>query len=70
MITGLIYLVVYIIVVGLILWLLRYVVNTIPMDEPFRRIANIIIVVVGALIVILLLLNFVGILDGGTLRLR
>jgi Glycosyl hydrolases family 25 len=47
-------LVVYLIVVGIIIWLLHYLVNAIPLDEPFRRVANIVIVVIGVLIVILL----------------
>jgi len=37
--------------------LLHYLVNTIPLDEPFRRVANVVIVVIGVLIVILLSLE-------------
>ena len=69
MIQSLIYLVIYLIVVGVILWLLRYLVSVIPMDEPFRRVANIAIIVIGVLIIILLLLSFTGLIDGG-MRLR
>jgi hypothetical protein len=70
MVSALIYLVVYIIVIALILWLLNYLVDAIPIQEPFRRVAKIAILVVGVLIVILLLLNFVGAIDGGMPRLR
>jgi len=70
MISGLIALVVYIIVIALVLWLLNYLVDTIPIQEPFRRVAKIAILVVGVLIVILLLLSFVGVIDGGIPRLR
>jgi len=70
MITGLVTLVIYIIVVGIILWLLRYLVNTLPMDAQFQQVANVIILVVGVLILILLLLNFVGLVDGGLPKLR
>ena len=70
MITGLVYLIIYIIVVGLVLWLLSYLVDNIPLQEPFRRVAKIAILVIGVLIVILLLLNFIGVLDGGPPRLR
>jgi hypothetical protein len=70
MISGLIALVVYIIVIALVLWLLNYLVDTIPIQEPFRRVAKIAILVVGVLIVILLLLSFVGVVDGGIPRLR
>ncbi|TYL87421.1 hypothetical protein [Bradyrhizobium cytisi] len=69
MIAGLIYLVVCIIVVGLILWLLSYLVDVVPLQEPFRRVAKVAILVIGVLIIILLLLNFVGVLDGGPPRL-
>jgi hypothetical protein len=37
MITSLIYLVVYIIVVGLILWLLNYLIDAVPLQPPFNR---------------------------------
>jgi len=70
MISGLIALVVYIIVIALVLWLLNYLVDAIPIQEPFRRVAKIAILVVGVLIVILLLLSFVGVVDGGMPRLR
>ena len=70
MIAGLVYLVIYIIVVGIVLWLLRYLIGVIPMDEPFRRVANIAILVIGVLIVILLLLSFIGVVDGGLPRIR
>ena len=69
MIASLIYLVIYLFVVGVIIWLLHYLVNAIPLEEPFRRVANIVIIVIGVLIVILLLLNFVGAIDGGMPRL-
>lgn len=69
MIASLIYLVIYLIVIGLVLWLLTYLVDAIPLQEPFRRVARIAILVVGVLIVILLLLNFVGVLELGSPRL-
>jgi uncharacterized membrane-anchored protein len=70
MVSGLISLVIYIIVVGIILWLLRYLVGALPMDEQFRTVANMVILVVGVLILILLLLNFAGLINGGLPRLR
>jgi len=69
MITSLIMLIVYIIVVGLVFWLLNYLVDNVPMDEPFRRIAKIALMVVGVLILILILLQFAGVIDGGLPRL-
>jgi hypothetical protein len=70
MISSLIYLVVYIIVVGVVLWLLSYLIDNVPLQDPFRRVAKIALTVVGVLIIILLLLNFIGVLDGGAPRLR
>ena len=60
MVSTLIQLVIYIVVVGVIFWLLRYLIANVPMDEPFRRIANIALTVIGVLIVVLILLNFLG----------
>lgn len=60
-------LVVYILVLGLVLWLLQYLINYLPMPEPFRRIANIVLVVIGVVLLIGLLLSLVG--EGGPIRL-
>jgi heme/copper-type cytochrome/quinol oxidase subunit 2 len=71
MITSLILLVVYIVVLALIVFLLNYLVDNVPMQEPYKRVAKIAILVVGVLILILLLLNFIGVLDSaGPPRLR
>lgn len=68
MISALIYLVIYIIVIGLVLWLLNYLIDAVPLQDPFRRVAKVALIVVGVLIVIVLLLNFVGILEPGGMR--
>ena len=60
MIGSLIVLVVYILVLGLVLWLLQYVINALPMFEPFRAIANVILVVIGVIALIFILLSIVG----------
>jgi|SoiMethySBSTD1v2_1073268.scaffolds.fasta_scaffold146600_5 hypothetical protein len=60
MIGSLIVLVVYILILGLVLWLLHYVVNAMPMFEPFRQVANIIITVIGVIALIFILLSIVG----------
>jgi len=65
-----VYLVISVIVLALILWLLNYLVDNVPMQEPFKRVCKIALMVIGVLIVILLLLNFIGVLDGGPPRLR
>lgn len=69
MITSLIMLVVYLIVIGIIVWLLIYLIDNVPLPEPFNRVARVVIMVVGVLIVILLLLQFVGAIDTGIPRL-
>jgi len=53
----------------LVIWLLTYLVDAIPLPEPFHRVAPIAILVIGVLIVILLLLQFVGAIDDGVPRL-
>jgi len=70
MIQSLIYLVIYLIVIGLVLWLLNYLIDNVPLQDPFRRVAKVALMVVGVLIVIVLLLQFAGILGDGVPRLR
>ena len=60
MIAALIHLVIYLIVIGVIIWLLLYLIDAIPLPQPFHRVARTLIIAVGVLIVILLLLQFVG----------
>jgi hypothetical protein len=49
----------------LILWLLTYLVDAIPVPAPFNRVAKIVITVIGVLILIVLLLNLVGLVEPG-----
>jgi hypothetical protein len=60
MIETLILLVVYIVILGLVMWLLIYVVDMLPLPAPFGQVAKVVIMVVGVLILILLLLQLVG----------
>lgn len=60
MIGALIHLVIYLIVIGIIVWLLLYLIDAIPLPEPFNRVARVCIIVLSVLIVILLLLQLVG----------
>jgi hypothetical protein len=62
MITALVYFVIYILVIGMIVWLLLYAVDAVGLPEPFHRVAKAVIIVVAIIIVILLLLQFV---EGG-----
>jgi hypothetical protein len=55
--------------VGVILALLIYIIDAVPIFQPFRKVARMIVIVVGVLILILVLLNFLGVVDGGMPRL-
>lgn len=69
MITALIYLLIYLLIIGAVLALALWIIKEIPLPDPFARIARAIVMVIACLIAILLLLNFVG-LEGGRPLLR
>ena len=70
MIVSLIYLLIYILIVGIVVWLALYVVQQIPLPPPFGQVARVVIMVIGCLVLILLLLNALGMVDGGRPLLR
>lgn len=51
---------VYLVVVGVIFWLLTWALGKMPIAEPFKTIINVIIVVVAVLICINVLLELTG----------
>ena len=59
MVEQLVYLIFYIIILGVIFWLLNYVVDMI-VPQPFHKVAKVLIVVVACLILILLLLQLIS----------
>lgn len=61
MIEGLVALVVYLCVLGLVIWLLLYIVSVLPLPPPFGQVARVVIIVVGCLILIVLLLSLIGV---------
>lgn len=63
MISALITLIIYLLVLGLLYWLVIYVVDTIPIPDPPARIIKIALMVLMVLVIIVLLLNMLG---GGT----
>lgn len=63
-IEALIQLVIVLVVLGVVAWLLMYLIDNVPMFEPFRQVARTIILVVCVLIAIVLLLQFAGIGKG------
>lgn len=61
MASGLIGLIILVIIVGIVLYLCKMLVDMIPMDESFKRIAWILMVLVAVLIVIQKALPLLGI---------
>jgi hypothetical protein len=60
MIPALINLIIYLLIIGILMALVYWLIDHIPIPEPINRIIKVAIVVVCALIVILLLLQLVG----------
>ena len=58
--TSLVYAILYLVVAGLIFWLLRYLIAQIPMEPPIKQIANVVLTVFIVLAAIGILLQFVG----------
>jgi hypothetical protein len=56
MISTLIYLLIVFLVIGIVWWLIDYI----PVPEPLNRLAKIVVVVIGALIIIAVLLDLAG----------
>jgi hypothetical protein len=61
MIGALITLIIYLLVLGILIWLVYYVVDAIPLPDPLNRIVKIAVTVIAALVVIVLLLNLAGV---------
>lgn len=57
---GLVSVMIYLLVAGLVFWLLNYLVDNIPLAEPFHKIAKIVLMVLAVLVVIGILLSLVG----------
>lgn len=53
--------VIYLIVGGLIFWLLNWLIDTVSIPEPFHKVAKVILIVAAVIIVIAVLLSLVGI---------
>ena len=57
----LISLVVTILIIGLIVWLLLYVISMVPLPPPFGQVARVIVIVLACLWLISLLLRVTGV---------
>ena len=60
-IAALVNLLIYLVVAGLLVGLVYWIADAIPLPQPINKIVKIVAVVIAALIVILLLLGLVGI---------
>ena len=58
--SGAVTIIVYLVVAGLIFWLLWWLVNYIAPPEPFRKVANVILAILAVLVVIGILLSVAG----------
>ena len=62
--TGLVGLLIYVLVIGLVLWLCMWVIGMLPLPAPFKQVATVIVVVIACLVLInLLLVVFTGTTD-------
>ena len=64
MVSSLIYLIVVALVVGILLWLVFYIVDSFPVPDPPNRIIKIVATVIAVLVLVVMLLNLVGINTG------
>lgn len=60
MLGALVSFVIYVLILGVIIWLLLWLIDYVPVPQPFNRVAKVVVVVIGVLILILLLLGLVG----------
>jgi hypothetical protein len=58
--SGAVTVILYLVVAGLIFWLLWFLINYIAPPEPFRKIANVILMVLAVMVCIGILLSLVG----------
>lgn len=58
--SALVEIVIYLIIVGGVLWLLLWLISYCGVPEPFAKVAKIIVMVIGVLILINVLLSFAG----------
>lgn len=61
MISALITLLVYLLILGILWYVIDFVIRTLPVPDPFARIIKIVVVVIFCLIMISLLLSLIGV---------
>jgi hypothetical protein len=55
-------------VVGLVIWLLIYLIDTLPLFEPARAVARTVVIALGVIFLIVMLLSLLGEVPIGRLR--
>jgi hypothetical protein len=58
--TGLVTVVVYLVIAGLVFWLLWWLIQYVGLREPFHKAATVILAILAVLVVIGILLSLVG----------
>jgi hypothetical protein len=64
MIGTLITLIVYLLVIGILLWLVWYIIDAIPIPDPPARFIKLAVIVICVLVAVVILLDFAGISTG------
>lgn len=60
MISGLIALLIAVIVVGIMAWLITYIIDMLPIDGPFKQIAKVLVLLVAVLVILAKALPLLG----------
>ena len=69
MIAPLIWLFVVIVIIGVLFWAANRILAVIPIEEPFRTIAYVLLVLIAVAIAVTVLIQIVGAIPGGFPRL-
>jgi hypothetical protein len=64
MITAIINLIIWLVIVGILYWVVLYVIETIPIPDPPARFIRIALTVILVLVILNLLLNMIGVSTG------
>jgi len=64
MINALITLIIWLLVIGILYWIVIYVLDAIPIPDPPNRIIKVVLAVVLALVVLMVLLDLLGVHSG------
>lgn len=58
--SGMVSVIIYLIVAGLVFWLLWWLVGYVGLPEPFRKIANVVLAIAAVIVIIGILLSLVS----------